>query len=150
MRDWLSVIRSRSGLLTTLARKFITVCKGWHLRGIICKVDLDWSYYHFNQFYITDKQCFDFFKFFLILPLSIHFHEPFSIQLRTVIVLPCLFYLSQSKLLFCPFHHNRRSGHNTQVEAKVVLSVVNKTASNTILWQVEGIDRCSWLLASTV
>jgi len=35
MRDGLSVVRPRSGLLTTSARELITVCKGVvHLRGI--------------------------------------------------------------------------------------------------------------------
>jgi len=41
MRDGLSVVRPRSGLLTTSARKLITVCKGVHLREIGYQTDLD-------------------------------------------------------------------------------------------------------------
>jgi len=36
IRDRLSVVRPRGGLLTILAREFITVFKGRHLRGICC------------------------------------------------------------------------------------------------------------------
>jgi len=41
MRDGLSVVRPRSGLLTTFARELVTVCKDEHLRGIGYQVDLD-------------------------------------------------------------------------------------------------------------
>jgi len=34
MRDELSVVRPKSGLLTTSTRKLVTVCKGRYLRGI--------------------------------------------------------------------------------------------------------------------
>jgi len=34
MRDGLSVVRPRSGLLTTSTRELVTVCKGGYLRGI--------------------------------------------------------------------------------------------------------------------
>jgi len=34
MRDGLSVVRPKSGLLTTSVRELITVYKGEHLRGI--------------------------------------------------------------------------------------------------------------------
>jgi len=44
MRDGLSVVRPRSGLLTTSARELITVCKDGHLRGIGYQADLDQSY----------------------------------------------------------------------------------------------------------
>jgi len=33
MRNGLSVVRPRSGLLTISARELVTVCKGGHLRG---------------------------------------------------------------------------------------------------------------------
>jgi len=41
MRDGLSVVRSRSGLLTISAKELITVYKGGHLRGIGYQADLD-------------------------------------------------------------------------------------------------------------
>jgi len=55
MRDGLSVIKPRSGLLTTSARELVTVCKDGHLRGIGCQVDLDRSYNLYAIFRITAK-----------------------------------------------------------------------------------------------
>jgi len=50
MRDELSIVRSRSGLLTTSVRKLITVYKGGHLRGIGYQTDLDQSYNLYTYF----------------------------------------------------------------------------------------------------
>jgi len=41
IRDGLSVVRPRSGLLTISTRELVMVCKGRHLREIGCQVDLD-------------------------------------------------------------------------------------------------------------
>ena len=54
MRAWLSVVRPRSNLLTTLIISLFWYVKVGTL-GIPCKVDLDWSYNHFDYFYIIDK-----------------------------------------------------------------------------------------------
>jgi len=55
MRDGLSVVRSRSGLLTISAKELITVCKGRHLRGIGYQADLDQSYNLYAIFRLTAK-----------------------------------------------------------------------------------------------
>jgi len=55
MRNGLSVVRSRSGLLTTSARELVTVCKDGHLRGIGYQIDLDQSYDFYTIFRITAK-----------------------------------------------------------------------------------------------
>jgi len=55
MRDGLSVVRPRSGLLTTSTRKLVTVCQGGHLKGIGYQVDLDQSYDLYANFRITAK-----------------------------------------------------------------------------------------------
>ena len=55
MRDGLSIIKPRSGLLTTSVSELVTVCKGRHLRGIGYQVDLDQSYNIYTIFRITAK-----------------------------------------------------------------------------------------------
>jgi len=55
MRDGLSVVRPRNGLLTTSIRELVTVCKGGHLRKISYQVDLDQSYNLYTIFRITAK-----------------------------------------------------------------------------------------------
>jgi len=82
MRDGLSVVRPRSGLLTTSARELVTVCKGGHLRGIGYQVDLDQSYNLYTIFRITAKPSL-FNRFFNTLFLSLP-HLLFSMRLRAV------------------------------------------------------------------
>jgi len=55
MRDGLSMVRPRSGLLTTFARELVTVCKGGHLRRIGYQADLDQSYDLYAIFRLTAK-----------------------------------------------------------------------------------------------
>jgi len=55
MRDGLSVVRPRSGLLTTSVRELITVCKGGYFREIVCQVDLYQSYNLYAIFRTTTK-----------------------------------------------------------------------------------------------
>jgi len=56
---WLSVVRPMSDLLAILLVSLL-----WYVKvdtlGLPCKENLDWTYYHFVYFYITDKLCFIF------------------------------------------------------------------------------------------
>ena len=52
MRAWLSVIRSRSGLLTTLIVSLLQCIKVGTL-GTPCETDLDQAYTLFKHFYLT-------------------------------------------------------------------------------------------------
>ena len=52
MRAWLSVVRPRSGLLTTLIVSLLQCVKVGTLETP-CKVDLDQAYTFFEQFYFT-------------------------------------------------------------------------------------------------
>ena len=52
MRAWLSVVRSRSSLLTILIVSLLRYVKVGTL-GIPCKVDLDQAHTLFKQFYFT-------------------------------------------------------------------------------------------------
>jgi len=52
MRAWLSVIRSRSGLLTTLIVSLLQCIKVGTL-GTPCETDLDQAYTLFKYFYLT-------------------------------------------------------------------------------------------------
>jgi len=75
MRDGLSMVRPRSGLLTTSVRELVMVCKSRHLRGIGCQADLDQSYNLYAIFRITTLFNYFFNTFFLSLP-----YQLFSIQ----------------------------------------------------------------------
>ena len=102
MRAWLSVVRPRSGLLTTFIVSLLWCVKVDTL-GTPCEKNLDQTYYYFIYFYITDKLHFYFlisfwYPHFLLLPTNPLAH---NWELSPPFLLAC-----HSKHLFCPFQRH--------------------------------------------
>jgi len=76
MRAWLSVVRSRSGLLTTLIVSLLQ-CVKMNTLGILYKKDLDQAYNSFEHFYLNYHAKF----LYSLFNTFIYPHKLFSMQL---------------------------------------------------------------------